>query len=428
MDSDFNNSDVLSVNLDGETVVIGNSKRFRYYKARRNGLLHFIKTPSEEYTDDLLTIESLRKEFLLGYGLNHHGFVRYFSLEGKKLYEEYIEGLTLGRLMESDDKRLNQKDFIEDIARQILEALRYLHFKGILHLDLKPENIMVSDFGNQVKIIDLSCARSISIDSSAGYTAGYDAPEQATGSVNPSTDIYQVGLIIKELSHLTGKERKWRRFIEKATAFHPDNRFQNAEEALKALPSSLKPKKWISILLSVFITGGIISIIIGKKDSREPEFKNPTEAEISIQPENEISDGKDNSTEINATPAVSIDKSSRRGTERNLTDKINRKLDELYSKRVTPMYERMMTDEGYRYRQDVSDEFVDAYCKEYENLITYGEVLKKDYPDYSDFIDERIRISFETKTVRMREALYPIRDARDFKKPEIVVYGSAITE
>lgn len=428
MDSDFNTSDVISVNYDGEAVEIGNSKRFRYYKARRNGILHFIKTPSDEYTNDLITIESLRKEFLLGYGLNHHGFVRYFSLEGKRLYEEYIEGRTLYQLMEADDKRLYQKGFIEDIARQMLEALRYLHFKGILHLDLKPENIMVSDIGNRVKIIDLSCARSISIDSSPGYTAGYDAPEQATGLVNPSTDIYQVGLIIKELSHLAGKEGKWKHFIEKATACHPDNRFQNAEQALCALSTSTIPKKWITISLSVCIIGGIISIIIGTNNSREPEFNTPAKEEISIITENENSKEKENVKEINETPDVRIDKASEKDTERKLTHKIDRKLDELYSKRVFSMYERMMKDEGYKYRQDISDEFVNAYSKEYENLVSYGEELKKEYPHYSDFIDEKIRISFATKTGRMRETLYPRRNTSDFEKPEIVVYGSAITE
>lgn len=428
MESDFNTREIIPPFQDGESVEIGSSSRFIYYKARRNGILHFIKSPAQEFAGDLITIESLRKEFLLGYGLNHPGFVRYFSFEDNKLYEEYIEGLTLRQMIERDDKRLYQKGFQENITRQILEALRYLHTKGILHLDLKPENIIISDIGNQIKILDLSCARSISINSTPGYTEGYEAPEQSSGKTNVSTDLYQVGLIIKELAQAAGQERKWRQFIEKATAYHPDNRFQSAEQAIKALPSPANFKKWIIIFLPILIIGGIISIIIGSADTGEPETINHPAVEKELEPEIYISNERDNKTAPNEKPSPEVKITSEEETEQILASKIDHKLDELYSKQVTPMYQRMMMDDEYKYRQDVSDQFMEAYSKELDNLIAYGNELKKEYPGYSSFIDEKIKTTFATKTSQMRNNLYPRRSASDLKPQEIVVYSSSPTE
>lgn len=418
MDSEFNIHRGPLPN-NGEMVEMGGSLRFRYYKVRRNGILHFVKTPTEEYANDLLTIESLRKEFLLGYGLNHPGFVRYFSFEDNHLYEEYVEGKTLRQLIDIQDRRLYQKGFIESTCRQILEAIRYLHTQGILHLDLKPENIMVADIGDQVKIIDLSCSKSNSIDSTSGYTFGYVAPEQEGGMENLTTDIYQVGCVIKELTWATRKEGKWRHFISKSTANHPDNRFTNADEALEAIPVGRKNilKLYIPFIF-IIITGGILSILFRQMTNNKEINKDVSEI-ITTEPKHQ----KENIDPPTQTVTLTIQPPEEKElqVERKLSKLINQKLEELYAVEVIPMYKKMLEDENYKNEVSYNQSFVNAYISALGLLQQFGDELKSRYPQYDNFIDESIKNAFETKTYKMREKLYPPSNKPAVWETEVVV-------
>lgn len=409
MVSGFNIDDSFLAFPEGESVEIGSSQRFRYSKTRRHGALLFVKEPTEEYSRDLVTIEALKKEFLLGFGINHSGIVRYYALENNRLFEEYIEGKTLRQMMDEDDRRLAQKGFIKDLIRQILEALQYLHSQGVAHLDLKPENIMVTDLGQRAKIIDLSCAESVSGNSTPGYTKEYQAPEQMSGHGNTSTDIFQVGLILEELIDGHGNSREWKKFISKSTANHPDNRFRNAEEALKDLPSSPSPKyKWISVAILTIIVGGIITVIV-------------TDPSVGHTVDSEIESGEASSEA--AEPAVSAEpeiikeekvpkvvtpvkpRQSVEDTERKLSKMIERKFDELLAPTVIPMYERMLVDSNYRFNH--SSEFYDEEIKAFKQLSAYGEQLALQYPELEFYIQERIRRTYEVKCGLMLEKLYP---------------------
>lgn len=208
--------------------------RYLFFKVRRYGKLHFEKRPAQAYLGDLKTIEALRKEFELGYGLEHPGIVRYLAFEDDAIFEEFIEGETLREMLQRGDKRLADGAFLREVCRQLLDALDYMHHKDILHLDIKPENVMISTIGNRVKIIDLGAARSAPHDRTEGFTPAYMAPEQARGAAtDASTDVYLVGRLMAELT----RSRQWRSFIAKATASDPANRFKDCREAMAAIPA-----------------------------------------------------------------------------------------------------------------------------------------------------------------------------------------------
>lgn len=409
MESGFNLDTVTSSFPEGLPIKNGESTRFRYYLMRRNGVLHFVKTPTEKYLHDLVTTQALKKEFLIGYGLNHPGIVRYYAFDDYKLYEEYIEGATLREMIDKEDTRLKDKNLLRSICIQILEALSYLHSKGVIHLDLKPENVMITTIGNQVKIIDLSCAKSASNDTVSGYTEGYEAPEQLTGNANITTDIYQLGKIMEELCEYSGVVRPWRKFIEKSTANHPDNRFKNSEEALKRVPQNHRiSTKWFTHLLLLMILGGIISLIVTRpqKDNLIETKNQEVVTPPPIQQDPSIEEVKVEETVKPREPKFPI-QSSKEEIEDKLNKLLYQKIDELYSVKVIPMYNRMMADSVYRYQSEVSNEFVNAYMSALKQLELYGEELKKQYPGQEDFIDERIRRIYETKNGKMRDKLYP---------------------
>lgn len=122
---------------------------------------------------------------------------------------EYVEGSSLSDMIEyevvpgSEDLRKRLKIF-----RQVLEAVRYAHENGVVHRDLKPDNIMVNKSGH-VKVMDFGLAffagqHSLTEVGQIMGTAAYVSPEQAAGKLtDPRTDIYSLGVILFEL--ITGR-------------------------------------------------------------------------------------------------------------------------------------------------------------------------------------------------------------------------------
>ena len=189
----------------------------------------------------------------------------YFSEDDKfYLVQEWIEGLTLDQYW-SQEGNLH-RDEIEQILRQLLPVLDYVHSRRIIHRDIKPENIILRQGDNKPFLIDFGAvkeaiATEINEESSSSYSAsigtpGYMASEQAAGRPIYSSDLYSLGLTMIFL--LTGKspheletdprngEIIWQEhvsnldpelatIIDKAIRFHPRDRFTTATQMLDAL-------------------------------------------------------------------------------------------------------------------------------------------------------------------------------------------------
>ncbi|GAB3611315.1 hypothetical protein GCM10027414_34410 [Humibacter ginsengiterrae] len=121
------------------------------------------------------------------------------------LVMELIEGESLRRRIEREGA---DPDLARRLGRELGAALEYLHRRGIVHRDVKPENILIEDAGGSVKLVDFGIAQLIGSEklTTAGLvlgTAGYLSPEQVSGSeVGPATDVYSLGLVVLEC--LTG--------------------------------------------------------------------------------------------------------------------------------------------------------------------------------------------------------------------------------
>lgn len=159
------------------------------------------------------------------------------------------------------------------IGKDICNALILCHGKDILHRDIKPENIFFNDDGNY-KLGDFGVSRILDACPDATASTGigtyeYWPAEQMTGRYDKRVDIYSLGLVLYELSnrnrlpfaastYLTGSEVPMRlagkplpapseaspalaQVILKACAFNPDERYQSAEEFLKALNRGVRP-------------------------------------------------------------------------------------------------------------------------------------------------------------------------------------------
>lgn len=249
--SEFADIDLLRVNReDSMPVKMCETRYNECFRQRLYGRLHFVKRLRPEYAADPVCREALHKEFLVGYGLEHPAIVKYLRYDNGTIYQEYIDGETLRTLIDGHDHRLASPAFVREVSRQLFEALAYLHSNGILHLDIKPENIMLTRVGQTVKIIDLGACLTAMHDTTPGFTPAYRAPEGLTGkSAVPATDIFQAGLVIRELFRAGGRmPRCWRRFISRATASDPALRFTDAAEALRAIPTA--PRRNTAVTLA----------------------------------------------------------------------------------------------------------------------------------------------------------------------------------
>ena len=171
-----------------------------------------LKILKEQYADDEGFVERFRREARSAASLNHPNIVHIYDWGGTEngeayyLAMEYAPGGTLEDAI-LEDGALPPCTAAE-VASQIAEALRFAHERGVIHRDIKPQNILLSASGD-AKVTDFGIARAAysSPSSQASLvlgTAGYMSPEQAMGEpADPRSDLYALGVVLYEM--LTGE-------------------------------------------------------------------------------------------------------------------------------------------------------------------------------------------------------------------------------
>ena len=171
-----------------------------------------LKVLREQYAGDEGFVERFRREARSAASLSHPHIVHTYdwgsSEEGGAYYMamEYVPGGTLkDRILAHG--ALPPRTAIE-VASQIAEALEAAHGRGVVHRDVKPQNVLLTASG-EVKVADFGIARAANATttSQSGLimgTAGYMAPEQAKGEcAGPRSDLYSLGVVLYEM--LTGE-------------------------------------------------------------------------------------------------------------------------------------------------------------------------------------------------------------------------------
>src|SRR6266404_6805048 len=182
------------------------------YKARDTELDRVValKVIRPELASNPEILQRFKQELVLARQVTDRNIIRIFDLgeaDGIRFITmEYVEGTSLYQILREQGK-LPVKEAAE-ITEQVLIGLRAAHREGVIHRDLKPQNIM-RDKQGRILVMDFGLARSVE---SAGMTQTgalvgtmeYMSPEQALGSeLDQRSDIFTVGLIFYEL--LSGK-------------------------------------------------------------------------------------------------------------------------------------------------------------------------------------------------------------------------------
>lgn len=170
-----------------------------------------VKILRGQYAEDREFVERFRREAQNAAGLSHPNIVQTYDRgeTGDGSYYiamEHVPGGTLSERIERDGALAAST--VAEVAFQVADALGAAHEAGLIHRDIKPHNVLVTDRGD-VKVADFGIARaveetSVSRTSAVIGTAAYMSPEQALGrELGPQSDLYSLGVVLYEM--LTGE-------------------------------------------------------------------------------------------------------------------------------------------------------------------------------------------------------------------------------
>lgn len=220
----------------------------RIVKAQRYGMWNVLKGLKLENAGDEQYHAMISKEFSLMAELNHPNIVRTYGFEqvaelGTVIVMEFVDGRTLSDFIKENPSASQRRQ----VLCELLDAMSYFHKKQIVHQDLKPSNILITNDGNHVKIIDfgLSDSREYAILKEPAYTQAYAAPEQLSGGeIDNRTDLYAFGLILRQLF-----PKRYGGIVQKCLQPQREKRYASAESVASAISKNDKVQHILHIIV-----------------------------------------------------------------------------------------------------------------------------------------------------------------------------------
>ncbi len=256
---------------------IGKGGMALVYKAvdKRTGHFVAVKILRPEFNQDAEFSARFEREALAASRMSHHNIVNLLDVgqadNMRYLVMEYVEGRTLKDVIRQ--KGALPPTVAAQIGIRILSALSHAHKNGIIHRDIKPQNVLVNKDG-LIKATDFGIARvagwdTVSPEDSVMGSVHYFSPEQAQGKpVTAASDLYSVGVVLYEMltgkppfdgdtpvavamQHIGSKARPiseinpsvppaMERVVEKAMEKRPERRYQSALEMAQDLQRALQ--------------------------------------------------------------------------------------------------------------------------------------------------------------------------------------------
>ena len=249
------------------------------YRVCRDGRLYFMKQLRPELFPNHSNRVLLQKEFTLGKSIEHNNVVKYDSIyeseEEMYILMEYVQGSTVEEKLKNDAEFFKKEHNIRRFALQLLDGLKALHSKGIAYVDINACNIMLTQVGDNVKIVDLGfCFSNEFSHATFGVTKDFAAPEILegnTGNIDERSDIYAVGCLLRYIKKKSGARysRHFENIIKRSIKKEKTERFTTADEVISAINAHHKRRNILfGIILLLSVLCGITLLWHGKEPQR----------------------------------------------------------------------------------------------------------------------------------------------------------------
>lgn len=379
------------------------------YKVRIYNKWHFLKRPKPEHADNPLYVTAFEKEFDLGFTLDHPNIVRYVSkgsdAQGVYLLTEYVDGITLSDFLERNPDTCVNRHELNRVMSQICDALSYLHSHGIVHYDLKPDNILITRNGANVKLVDFGFSYSDCYEALIGGSKQFSAPEQFENPKESGihSDIYALGRILEFMFSGCSIPAKYKKLIHKSVQNNPEKRFKSVTEFQKALNRSSNSYLWFLAVVLILVAAVFTFVIQNNRSESVGETDTDTTEETTPQPVvfvmTEALDSvlSDNRT-LPKTSAISGSKSKSNSANSGPED-LDPLLEE-FRYRIRPVIEEGYVPFFEKYTE-ITDATVDDFRNEYSIIEEENRV--KIIPIYESLAPEDDKLGFPFHEVWVEE-------------------------
>lgn len=329
---------------DGNYRIVSTLKEGRLYLAEKAGKRFVLKT-----AEGAKGLELLKREYEISLRLQHPFIASAIAWEestpiGPAIVMEYIRGRSLAEY-------LQEKPSLEARKRvfgQLLEAVGAIHRQSIIHNDIKPENILITEADNDVKLIDFGFADGDAhiLEKGLGGTRQYASPELlAHQETDARSDIYSIGCLMRDLF-----PGRYCRISRKCRQTNPDKRYRNID-ALKDAWAHRQRTLWIAFfLLIAALVFGIIYYFNTRTRPEQavPEINDKTDSvqvespeEETLQPETQpasVSRGAKPSSSSNSGSALSKAEATLRQAWENSFNRVCKEMDQAGYREFLPIH------------------------------------------------------------------------------------------
>ena len=346
------------------------------FRVKLYGKLHFLKRLKAEYAGDIRYQEALRKEFETGYRLEHPNLVRYLSLGKDGILMEYVDGETLSQRLTKNPDYFKHRKNSDKLIRQLLSALQYLHNHQVLHLDLKPDNILLTHINDDVKLIDLGFCYTDTFADTQGRTNAFAAPEQKAGrAVDVRTDIYAFGIILE----LLPDHSLYNGVIARCTAENPSDRYQSIDEILYDINHRRRYFRYVAAFVAI---GAMLAIGIALLTHREAVApviqETPADSVVQMGNQGNQRDGSLDSAHQNHEPVPMIPlQSPKKDTEALFKEDVSRMIDQAYRSTIATFCDSVFPSPT----PSTGKAWADASTEFHGQIIEIESRLAKKYPN-----------------------------------------------
>lgn len=172
-DAEYSYDFSSEIDFDAAELLDGGGSTCDIYRTRWQRHTVFVKRLKEEYRAAPIYLDALDKEYEIGVRLKHESLPTYLHFHRDYLVMEYIDGKTVAELIRIKDEWLGKEQNVRKLLKELVDVVGYLHRQGVVHCDIKPDNILITNNDRNLVLADFDKCYTDSLDDTSGHPAKY---------------------------------------------------------------------------------------------------------------------------------------------------------------------------------------------------------------------------------------------------------------